>query len=179
MGNGVKTDAGITLIEVLCVLIIVITILVICYPLIGAVKERARLTRSMSNMHQIHTAIILYCDQEGGGITNLPRARRPLVDILSLPSELFFTGGTPVYPGDPAVYRMVWPRDGNPEYDVFWNRYVATTEGNPVLIIDETFPNAIERGPFVKKSRYGIFWQGDIKHRRYAGVGENLMQNWR
>lgn len=175
---GNKKSLGFTIIETLCVIVMIAITASFLTPVFVAARNRAKLARSMSNMRQIHAALVVYCDNQNGSLSDLP----PGVFPLQLPKEILHTGGISVIPTMPHsdVYRFVWPQGKMPDpYIPVWNRYVAATEGNPVLVIDETFPNSDVEGPFVKKSRYGIFWHGEIRHRRYGGTSENLMENWR
>jgi type II secretory pathway pseudopilin PulG len=183
MEAGRRNRFGVTLLEVVCVATILAALLAISLPALARVKERAKLARSMSNMRQIHVALMVYVEQHDGTLESLPYDFTSLREMTGLPKELLHTGGRPVVPGEPHsdVYRYMWPSRlaRSEDYRQHWQAYVSATQGNPVLIIDDTFPNSDVVGPFVTTSHYGLFWSGQVAHRRYGGTGQNLFDNWK
>ena len=61
-----------TLLETMCVVTILATLAALLYPVMQSAITQGKITRSKSNMRQIHAALTLYANDESGGPTDLP-----------------------------------------------------------------------------------------------------------
>lgn len=169
---------GLSLIEMVVVVAIIILLASLAFPVYARAKENAKIVRSKSNMRQLALLIRQYAeDQNGSGPLGLglPHSaaafyRRPI------PVELISTGGSNWQsPGSTnAAYNWMLPDLVNlapgPNLDsrlAEWQKHMSRTNENPVLLVDATFP--LETGPFAKKRIFGVHFDSSIKVRKYAG----------
>lgn len=169
----VSRRRGYTLIEALVVISIIVLLCSLLFPVFQAVKWQVKKSRSMSQMRQIHVALLLYVqDYEGGGPggLGLPPSMVTLQEASDLPQRLLETGGVPyIAPDHPAVF--TWMPPAGPAYDDLlepWLKHIEVTQGNPIILIDETFNH--DAGPFVTLEGHGIYLEGNISKRRARGV---------
>jgi prepilin-type N-terminal cleavage/methylation domain-containing protein/prepilin-type processing-associated H-X9-DG protein len=85
---------GFTLIELLVVIAIIAILAAILFPIFTRAKEQGRVTSCASNLRQIHSAFVMYCDHWNGVIPNsLPinfyaRFERPGQPICIDPGQI-------------------------------------------------------------------------------------------
>lgn len=167
-----RSRLGITLVETLVVVSIMVLLISLAFPVFQNVKWNVKRSRSVSQMRQIHLAIMLYANDNGAdGALNLglPPELVTLKKIQKVPDELFNTGGSSwKLPGQRPVYTWMPPLPNTPESNVvLWKEHVARTEGNPVIFIDETFNR--DFGMFDTKSAFGIYYDGHVANRKARG----------
>ncbi len=165
--------SGVTLIEVMVVVSIIVLLASLTFPVLVGAKHRVKKERSVQQMKQLHLALILYCEEEeheGPLGLGLPPDSVSFRKARSLPRELFRTGGSSSKsPGQAALYTWMPPAlhantDG---LMPLWNAHVARTDRNPIFLVDETFtPNV---GQFSTKFGVGIFFDGHLENRRTRG----------
>lgn len=168
-----RKESGLTLLESLTVISIVALLASLTYPtLLNGIRE-AKKARSMSQMRQIHAALLVYVENEEGegplGL-GLPPSLLVLRQVEKLPRSLFETGGNNwKAPSYPAVYTWLPPHPMVGQEDLMdrWHQYVDATSRNPALILDETFTSNF--GQFSMKSAFAIFFDGHIETRRARG----------
>ena len=174
---------GLSLTEVLVVMSIVLLLASLAYPALMKGIESAKISRSRSNMRQLHVALTLYVnDQDGEGPNRLglPHCWQVFIDSQHIPTSLLRTGGTgwqqgPGRSGGDAYTWMV-PNvlPGFPGYSDLpgserykWLRHVEATQGNPVLLLDATFP--LRTGWMESKRLFGLYFDGHIETRTFTG----------
>ena len=168
-----RRASGFTLIESLVVISIIVLLFSLLLPVFQAAKWQVKKTRSMSNMRQIHIALMLYCeDYEGGGPDGLglPPSGATLMREESLPMSVFQTGGVPyIAPQYPAVFTWMPPAGPTAQEQLpSWLEHVERTGRNPIVLIDETFNH--EYSPFVTHYAHGIYLDGHIEKRWHRGA---------
>ncbi len=90
-----RRRAGFTLIELLVVIAIIAILAAILFPVFIAAKERGRQARCLNNEKQLTNAVIVYCDENNGGM--------PLIRICKR---------KPDWCGSLGVGHWCYPRDG-------------------------------------------------------------------
>jgi len=162
---------------------IVVFLATISYPTLSRAIEAAKITRSKSNLKQIQLAVAMYCqsqDGEGPNLLGLPATWSALELESKLDPSLMRTGGASwQHPesgagGDAYTWMVPNVAPGYPgfldtpgsERDV-WKKHVETTLGNPVLLLDATFPG--HTGWLQSKRVIGMYFDGHISVRRYPG----------
>lgn len=170
---------GFTLLETAVVISIIILIAALLFPVYARAKRAAKITKSMSNMRQLHQAILIYI----GGDVSLNPAKLPhatdLMRSQKLPIELFHTGGNP-YGGIDGhdVYAWMFPHpDLEPVQS--WYEHIRNTNGNPILIVDGTQNDRIDSSvtPFETRLGLGIYFDGHIEKRKHTG-SSNRYEVW-
>lgn len=179
-----KRSAGLTLVETLIVITIIIVVVSIALPVIGKVRKSARITQSVSQMRQIYVAIEIYrSDYDGneGSYTYknlaLPYHDYVLETKLGLSESVwqspcgsdktvFDTGpggmlGWITY--GPGTYddRYVYPGSkSNPEY----HTYLADYRQNAVLLLDYycNEPGTNLQNPVTRKRALAILLSGKV-----------------
>ncbi|MER3495626.1 MAG: hypothetical protein C4320_01655 [Armatimonadota bacterium] len=133
---------GHTLLELLVVLHIVAVLAAITYPVFAAARREAKITRSISQMKTIGTALALYREEqadEGPLGFGLPPSLYDLKRARRLPQALSDTGGTNVFGLTKAVY--LWLPPALPASDSslsLWRDYLQSAGDNPFLLLDTT-----------------------------------------
>ncbi len=172
-----------TLAELMVVIGIVSLLATISYPVLTRAVEAAKITRSKSNIKQLHLAIMMYCDSqdgEGPNMLGLPPTWGAFEGDAKLPLALLRTGGSSwQHPeagngGDAYTWMVPNVAPGFPgfsdgpgtERDV-WRKHVANTQGNPILLLDATFPG--QTGWMQTKRVFGIYHNGTLATKRYPG----------
>jgi len=177
-----RTDrGGFTLIEVVCVLVILAALMAILMPVFSQARERALIARSTSNMRQLHQASLLYATDYGHDPRLVVDVASSLVDIkrvYRLPQDLFHTQGKPVQ-DDPTsdVYCYTPPHtQGNEPEFVQWQAHVNKTGQNPVLLIDPTFDLADDGTSryFRSHRAFAVFYDGHAATRFGHGTTTSL-----
>lgn len=178
----VKSRRGVTLTEVLVVCAIVTMLVSLSYPVIGRAVESAKISRSKMQMKQIHLALAMYCDAESGPGPNrlgLPCTFRALLDQAPEIKQILRTGGSGWQrpeSGEGDAYTWMAPNasagypgfaEGPGTERGIWFQHVEATQGNPVVLLDATFP--IRFAWMESKRVYGIYLDGHIETRFYAG----------
>ncbi len=162
-----------SLLETMCVVTILGTLAALLYPIAQSAIIQGKITRSKGNMRQIHTALLLYTSDEGGGPMDLPPPGPPADRFwTALPDGLLNTGAG----GSSHAYRTMWTYDPQ-TWRATWAEDCRVAGGNPLVLVDDTYPLVQERGPFIKSHHTGIFWDGHIATRWYAGSPEPS-RNW-
>jgi type II secretory pathway pseudopilin PulG len=93
-----RPNQSYTFVEALVVISIIVLLFALLTPVLQGAKWSVKKSRSMSNMRQIHLALMLYSqDYEGGGPGGLgiPPDAATLKIAQNLPQSLFETGGVP------------------------------------------------------------------------------------
>lgn len=172
---------GVTLVEVLVAMAIVVLLATLSYPALVRAIESGKRTRSLSQMRQLHVALMLYCDSQSGEGPNrlgLPHWFLAFVRENQIPPALLRTGGSgwqrPGRPGGDAYTWMVPNLNPSGEADVengpthtTWLKHIETRAGNPILLLDATYPLRTE---FMQTRRVaGLYFDGHIETRFYSG----------
>ena len=169
------TSRGFTLIESMVVISIIVLLAAIMLPVLASAKKMAKRTRSISNMHQIHMAVLLYAEAEpyeGPLGLGLPPGLVAVKRAHNLPDDLFRTGGSGwKSPSGAALYTWMPPLLGTtenaPDLMGRWRAHMEKTGRNPVILIDETYTPEI--GNFSTKMATGIYFDGHVEKRRTRG----------
>jgi|GEM_PF-4271580 len=161
------------------VLSIIVVLVGLLFPVFSIVRRHAKETRSMGNMRQIWTALMIYRGEyegagEGGdGISSLglPPNLTTLIHAQKLPRSVVESGGETLIPGTPAVYTWLVPIPGHDTAHPSWKSYVQADGDEAVFMLDETFGN--EQGarwhPFVSHHLIGTHLDGHIKSKDGPG----------
>lgn len=70
---SVKKGNGFTLIELLVVIAIIAILAAMLLPVLGAAKLRAQRTRCLSNLRQLQTSWLMYCNENGDRLPDNPK----------------------------------------------------------------------------------------------------------
>ncbi len=171
MSGARSKRRAITLVEILIVLSIIAVLSAIAYPVIVRAKRSARITRSVSNMRQIHAALMVYVsDMDDGGPVGLglPPSLLRLRKAGGLPVALFRTGGTAFFGhSGEDVYTWMPPHVG-PGIETAldpWKSHVQRTQENPIIVVDETQNSRADFALRVFDPRFavGIYYQGNVR----------------
>ena len=85
----VGNKSGFTLIELLVVIAIIVILMAILFPVFAKVREKAKQTRCLSNLHQIAMALKQYREDFG---------RYPLQPVWNATANRYFGGVSALYP---------------------------------------------------------------------------------
>jgi prepilin-type N-terminal cleavage/methylation domain-containing protein len=166
---------GFTLVEMLVVISIIALLASLSAPALWAAKERAKETRSLNNMRQIHVALMLYCDsqpEDGPLGLGLPPQFFALIVAHKIPKALTRTGGsTWKSPTQDPLYTWMPPNLDTDTSGLMprWKQHLRMTQNNPVFLLDETYPGTNTPGAFSMKKATGMYFDGHIEKRRTRG----------
>ncbi|MDX2065335.1 MAG: type II secretion system protein [Fimbriimonadaceae bacterium] len=163
---------GYTLIEVICVMVILAVLGALLAPVLVESKRGAMVTQSIGKMRQWHVALSLYAEETSerniNGIS-YPLSLKGLQIAKNLPEDMFRTGGVVYPPFDRTAYTyMVATKAIEVEP---WNEHVTNTGGNPVVLVDDTHnPGLSDRfETFTVKFGIGLFYDGHIERQTKPG----------
>lgn len=162
-------------------MVILGALMAILMPVFSQARERALISRSTSNMRQLHQASLLYATDYGHDPRLVVDVASSLVDlkrVYRLPQDLFHTQGKPVY-DDPTsdVYCYTPPHtEGSEPAFVQWHAHVNKTGQNPVLLIDPTFDLADDgtSSYFRSHRAFAVFYDGHAATRLGHGTTTSL-----
>jgi type II secretory pathway pseudopilin PulG len=178
-GLAQPRQAGISLIETLAVITILVTLYTILQPVLFSAMRQTIISRSLANMRTIHSAHMLYANdyldaQSTYGVT-VPLDPVGFSRTYKLSKEVLRTGGIPRDGMSYAVYTWMYLGHRNPlmrgnhQGEGPWERHVIATSGVPILIVDPTQdPN--QTMLFTPKRAYGIYYSGQLSRRISRGV---------
>jgi len=161
-----KSSKGFTLLELLCVTVIVGVLSSLLFPVFQSAMVAARRTNSTAMMKQAHQALIIYADDGGAEerlMVGLPGVQGQ-GQILRKHPEFVHTGGFPNREGEPnSDVRTFFASDQDGALPS-WQEHVRATTGNPVVIGDSTFgfKPLYEAGIFEAKRAHAIFFDGHV-----------------
>lgn len=158
-----RTARAFTLIELLTIIAIIAVLAAILFPAFAAVREQARQTNTMSNMHGIYVGARLFREDEGryptclfgypeieyvdsGGVTR----RRPVLpdDVTNTPDKIvpmdrvlgvYFTNADNVLKGMRGVHRGFLYREQVRDYNSFLSPDNLITDRK--LVVKAYYPN--------------------------------------
>lgn len=177
-----KDRGGFTLIEVVCVIVILGALMAILMPVFSQARERALISRSTSNMSQLHQASLLYATDYGHDPRLIVEVASNMVDVkrvYNLPNDLFHTQGRPTLANDPRsdvyCYTPVHA-DGRELEFVQWQEHVTKSGQNPVLLIDSTFDTDDDGTSryFRTHRAFAVFYDGHAATRMAHGEPTSL-----
>jgi type II secretory pathway pseudopilin PulG len=168
--------SGISLVEVLVVASMLVLLVAIALPLLGPVRQSAKVSRSISNLRQLGLALSLYREGAGGGNgeghlgIGMPPSIHGFIVGQRIPRELLRTGGeshTSDSHGD--VYTFLWPRYG--EDATVWYAYHEKCGEGSVAIVDETQNPGMAPKGFTLHPRLalGLSMDGSVTRKRAKG----------
>lgn len=116
-----RQSRAFTLVEILVVIAITATLMAIILPAMSSAMRSAKSTQTMSQLRQLHVAVMLYQADHGGGGTygtleemGLPSAEWLFLDPVLRPLFLSPCGRNPSSPSDYGVW--YFPLDGAPPF---------------------------------------------------------------
>lgn len=171
-----------TLIEVLCVAVIIASLTAILTPVISSAKMSAKRTSSLSRMQQIYAGLMIYqADYDGAGYGSASKMGLPpmirLLETLgaacpSVPVELWMS---------PCGYheegpRGFWSYSYHADDDTYWSQFAEKHEGRTPLLSDLPCSDvpAIEDSPLVTKSVPFLNLDGQARIARGIGIAIDL-----
>lgn len=166
-----------SLLEAVVVVSIVALVVSIAYPALAQAIRSAKHHRSLSQMRQIHAALMIYVEeQQDEGLLGLglPPSLLALVTSEKLPIGILQTGGSSWKdPLNPPRYTWMPPHlvPGEESHLGGWREYVQATGRNPVVVLDETFSPTT--GWFDRKRATGLFFDGHLETRWARGSLSN------
>lgn len=186
-----RVRAGVSLAEVLAVVVILTILAQIMQPVLLKSVMSAKRSRSEHRMKNLARAIEMYRTDYGdaGGITgmNLPLDSTWYEEYKIAYEEAVFTGGYPRGHGGgtmgPGMYIRMFPDAFEVEMVrkiegdeavvkmlAGWRKHVEATGGNPVLYMDDTFyPIEHRRGPYFTKYPFAVFTDTHIARKAVRG----------
>lgn len=179
---------GITFVEVLAVVSILAIVAAIATPVISNVRENARRTTCISNLHQIGLAIAIYRSEYGGDgkygdphTMGLPPTYSPDVRQLLLPAKEAWQCQDelrlrPKLSG--MSYYIYYPLASSPPHE--WAKFKDLSERyqEKTLLIYDMYHSDIKglNSPFVQHFGLGLLTSGSAIRRQR--VGDWLDQRW-
>lgn len=167
-----KRLRGWTLVELLVVFAIIAVVAAIAYPVTRGALDRAKVSRSISNLHQIGLAINLYRADYGdialyGTVEEmgLPPDLGALAREYKLPTELFDPGGEVITPEIGSLYTVFFTGEsfvGQPS----WSKYAKRYQENAILVGDlqNSFAGSTQSiSPLVRRRGIGLFVDGSVR----------------
>jgi prepilin-type N-terminal cleavage/methylation domain-containing protein len=171
---NLKRHRGFTLVEALVVASVLVLLASLLFPVLAQAKRNAKMSRSMTQMHQIHVALMMYVDgqaESGADGLGLPPGIGELASATRLDPNLLRTGGSDwKLPGEPAVYTWMPPRPHVPGDEgriPLWREHLLRTRQNPVILLDETFSPTTDH--FSNKLGQGLYYDGHIARKWASG----------
>lgn len=164
---------SITLTEILVVLAILGLLCALLFPVYQNAKKAATITKSISNMRQLHQAIYLYMGEDLSPVakSGLPTDFVALRHVLELPKDIFHTGGSPYYGHSGSDVYAYMAQAVAPGEEEGFNEHVRKTNGNPILIVDGTQNSNVnfDVDRFELRLGIGIYFDGHVERRHHTG----------
>ncbi|MDX2066050.1 MAG: type II secretion system protein [Fimbriimonadaceae bacterium] len=161
---------GVTLIEVLCVTVILSVLGGLLVPVYIESRRSAMITQSMGKMRQWHIAFTLYAESSEPNANGIgyPLSLSGLRRERNFPESMLLTSGVALPGLGRAVYTYM-PATSNMGLDA-WREHVRATQGNPIILVDDTHnPGNYKFEPFATKVALGLFHDGHIERKRRPG----------
>lgn len=175
------TRLGLTLVEMIVVLTIIVVTMAITFPVFGSMRAKAQETRCTANLGQIHRALMLY-QEEYGGTTGfgdafqqrLPPNMAQLRSAKELPMDLFKCNRTPnevikweTTSGYMALYKTPDNDNAEPKY----SDYLRTQQEDAVFLVDVNHKKSAGSlwSPYNRHYGLGLTLGGKIKRVYKAG----------
>lgn len=114
-------ERGFTLIEILTVIGVIAILAAILIPVTSSVRDRAKLTKSISKLRQFHTAAGLYSGDNQGRLVPAQGWYTALFD---------YYGRTGLSFGEKFSETTVWDFLANPAYDYAWHPNSEKSQNN-------------------------------------------------
>lgn len=173
-----RRDRGITLTEILLVIAIVGLLCALLFPVYQKAKKAATITKSISNMRQLHQAIYLYMGDDLSPVANhgLPIDFIALKQVLELPKDIFHTGGSNYYAQSGTDVYAYMAQAIMPISERNFSEHVQKTNGNPILIVDGTQNTNVnfDIDRFELRLGIGIYFDGHVERRHHTGSSNRL-----
>jgi type II secretory pathway pseudopilin PulG len=172
-----RSSAAFTLLELIVITLIIAVLIALLQPVFVRAVEEAKKGKSMSNMHQIHLALMIYIDASQ---LNAPYQMPTNLSQITSNKEILHTGGIPRVSSkaNSDVYRYMVPVrfPGMPE-KVFndalsaWSQHIDKSNQNPIFIVDDTFNEKPDsaREFFSQTFAMGMYFQGNCIRRKKIG----------
>ncbi len=173
-----KTKTGITLIEVIVCVTIIMIVAAITYPVVVNAKDGALKTKSISNMRQVYLALEIYAQEHNG----TPTGTMESMGLPPWPSTQYLGEGVKeLYPPRrPSVNWTFYAYNPMPteidRREPNWAQYTAEVGSSAVLICDPFFnpPRTDEydmywEDPYVRKFVMGITVSGTLVKKTRTG----------
>lgn len=178
--SKVVNRRGFTLIEIICVTVILGILGALLTPVFVQARQTALVARSTDNMRQWHVAFTLYADDTPESNINqihYPLSLRGIQEKSKMPESMLGTGGQALPGLGRAVYTYMVATDST--LSSRWQSHMDATDGNPIILVDDTHnPGVDYKGnPFILKFGLGLFYDGHVEHKSTTG-NFGLYETW-
>lgn len=168
--------AGITLMEVVVVMSILVLLMALLMPVFGGVKQTGNIAASLGKLSNIHRATLIYqADYAGDGQSyeGLPTQSVVFSTFLGLGKEAFKS---------PCGYKGIIENKNNLGYQYAWEdrpdvlKYFVLREGSAILFTDASCnaSRAVWESPPAVKRALGVRLDGSLVNMRKAGLPISL-----
>ncbi|MBS1715278.1 MAG: prepilin-type N-terminal cleavage/methylation domain-containing protein [Armatimonadetes bacterium] len=179
-------DSGVTVVEVLVVVSILMILVALTYPALVTIRDRGQQARCVSNFRQIYTALTLYRQEWNGSDAPAPSSEMGFpglayTAILGKQAERngivdwWNCHGKGPWSSMHATYWQMWApihneRGAGTEYDAFWIAHVQKMGDASIVFLDPNHQLSYPANGFSMQRAIGMHLGGSIAFRVKRGM---------